>query len=372
MKRRFGALSLAVSAALVLGQRAEASSHDVETELLRDGPDAQDKCPSTCSTQNEYWTGQWRTALPEKASSCQCAQPPFEHLVIDAGSSGTRLLLYEVARGPQGCQLTPPKAQEQKKDSTLGALADMDVKMAEQELGERITALAPTRVVLLGTGGFRQKGMQGERKMRELRERLARHVQQVEIISGKTEGELAWLATQPTAEKAPFSILEIGGVSVQFATGEPSGDIQSVSDDAVGINVLSEEMGKDKANCLKEEESFTRCMAAIGQRLESSQLARKTSKLLPEGQHRPVYIIGKELDALFQPGKELSRALLEGIGKKWCKDSRTGDDKAKASCFKMAYLSALLKAVKAGSIRKGADSWTRAAAVNADYFPNCR
>jgi hypothetical protein len=371
MKRRFGALSLAVAATLFFGQQAEASSHDVETGLLRDDADAQDKCPSACSTQSEYWTGQWRTAVPEKTSNCHCALPPFEHLVIDAGSSGTRLLRYEVVRGPQGCQVTPSKKQEQTKDSTLSALADMDVKMAEQELGERIAALAPTRVVLLGTGGFRQKGMQGERKMRELRGRLSRHVQQVEIISGKTEGELAWLATRP-AENNPFSILEIGGVSVQFATGETSGDVQSVSDDAVGIHVLSAEMGKDKANCLKEEENFTRCMAAVGQRLESSRLAHKTSKLLPEGKHRPVYIIGKELDALFQPGKELSQASLEGSGKKLCKDARAGDDKAKARCFNMAYLSALLKVVKAESIRKGADSWTRAAAVHADYFPNCR
>jgi hypothetical protein len=43
MKRRFGALSLAVAATLFFGQRAEASSHDVETGLLRDDADAQDK-----------------------------------------------------------------------------------------------------------------------------------------------------------------------------------------------------------------------------------------------------------------------------------------------------------------------------------------
>ncbi|MFY0577041.1 hypothetical protein ACN28S_24450 [Cystobacter fuscus] len=161
-------------------------------------------------------------------------------------------------------------------------------------------------------------------------------------------------------------------MSVQFATGETSGDVQSVSDDAVGIHVLSAELGTDKANCLKEEENFTRCMAAVGQRLESSQFVRKTARLLPEGKRRPVYIIGKELDALFQPGKELSPANLEGIGKKSCKEARAGDDKAKARCFNLAYLSALLKAVKTESIRKGADSWTRAAAVHADYFPNCR
>ncbi|MFY0577040.1 mannan-binding protein [Cystobacter fuscus] len=86
MKRRFGALSLAVAATLFFGQRAGASSHDVEAGLLRDDADAQDKCPAACSTQSEYWTGQWRTAAPEKTSSCHCALP------LSSTSSSTRAL----------------------------------------------------------------------------------------------------------------------------------------------------------------------------------------------------------------------------------------------------------------------------------------
>jgi hypothetical protein len=44
----------------------------VEAGPIWDGADANNKCPSTCSANSGFWTGQWWTTIPGQMSVCQC------------------------------------------------------------------------------------------------------------------------------------------------------------------------------------------------------------------------------------------------------------------------------------------------------------
>ncbi|WNG18361.1 mannan-binding protein [Cystobacter fuscus] len=374
MKKQIGMMALAMSAMLFFGPQAEADSPNTEAGNHRDdveaGPiygdtAAPGKCPQTCSNNSRYWTGHWRTTVKNEMSVCRCATPPFKHLVIDAGSSGTRFLLYNVERGPRGCQvslssdLSPNKGPIEEE-----GLAEMDVNEAEKMLKAKLEELGEplTRVVLLGTGGFRQKGVLGSEKMQELSGRLAQRIDHMAIISGDTEGMLAWKATKSTMNLPvqPFSILEIGGVSVQFATGSMDSDFTSISDE-VGFNVIAKKM----KNCLENEDPFTNCEAAISRRLKDSRLLEVGGRF-PEGKPRPVYMIGPESAKLFNKKAKLRPADLAKMGKGTCRQEKD------RKCLGMAHLSAVMKALKVESIQKGAESWAEGAAVNSEYFPNCK
>jgi hypothetical protein len=167
------------------------------------------------------------------APACAAERPAYVG-VIDAGSSGSRLFVYQQGADPRSIEDVvelsnaaqplaahagdPAQAGEKAIGQLIGAL--------DRELGERGIAKADMEVHLLATAGMRLLPAPAAQAIqasvtRTLRERGYKPGR-VETISGEMEGFYAWLDVnvllgQLEPGKTPVGIVEIGGASVQAA-----------------------------------------------------------------------------------------------------------------------------------------------------------
>lgn len=232
-------------------------------------------------------------------------QHSSSHLVIDAGSTGTRFLLYEVRHEPRGCIATRkelPKEEDSGR-ANEGGLAQMcangtavDWLKAHLPSGFRGP---PEHVVLLGTGGFRNLRSQGNDTFQQcwtdMTTRLKDRIGRMDVLTGEQEGRFAWMAMEQWLTEPPkkgFSILEMGGVSVQFATGVSRPDIISKSKDGVGFKQIRKKLddGSNKS-CQSGEDSpenFVNSRDAVETLLRDSAFMEEVKGLPPEVAERPV------------------------------------------------------------------------------------
>ncbi|TXH26771.1 MAG: hypothetical protein E6Q99_04155 [Elusimicrobia bacterium] len=192
------------------------------------------------------------------------------HLVVDLGSSGTRLCLYRLGRSSPGlgcklhsdrpvCSRVPGGLAKQTRGhrpERIAALVDAPLRQAWQLLGDAQAGGDPIlrsqvqTAVALGTGGFRDRATgqpQTRPEWRQLFLEVERFLKQEAglasvvawPITGQEEGRLAWLGlTQSTNPPREFAALEAGGATVQLAVGSRASSPPTV-------DVASDPLGQD-------------------------------------------------------------------------------------------------------------------------------
>ena len=156
--------------------------------------------------------------------------------IIDAGSSGTRIYLYEVTTKPQEKLPHLQSIFEYKLTPGLSDLINTPDQAKQQvkvllDLARCSLAKTPNAakvpVHLLATAGLRLKNQQ---KVQQMFDAIQQHVAQdthfdfkkAMVLSGRYEGLYAWLATNYLSNrfanpKEQFALIEMGGASLQVA-----------------------------------------------------------------------------------------------------------------------------------------------------------
>ena len=314
------------------------------------------------------------------------------HLVIDAGSSGTRFCLYSIqAEAPGSCKANPVDALETCiKVPAPNGLADLNhagrLRVLEQglKLARARAGRALDGVVLLGTGGFRRLSSIQRRSAQTSIEQILTSLApggSLRIISGPEEGELAWHSVLLRTGVPRFTTLETGGATVQIAGKGPKG-IQAASF-PLGQNAAFREASvlPGFSACLagpeKKADSFLQCRGLV--RAVLGPIAALASA--PWSRAEPLFGLGSSWDAIFSmAGREsLTLADIDVLGNKMCTLSIEGTvssgiplDFASRTCFLISVQRETLAATGHLRIRRGYESWPRGAAASGQYFRLCR
>lgn len=173
----------------------------------------------TASNDNTSKGGQPSLALPQKIA------------VIDAGSTGSRLKVYEIKADSSIQRLFPTNAEE-KARSKGGALSDVanhpdSVRKYLEQMTSQCTLSTGDTIPLyvLATAGMRHQDQDKANgvysKMASIAESMnGFKLQQAMTISGRYEGLYAWIAANYANRSltvSPVGTFEIGGMSMQVA-----------------------------------------------------------------------------------------------------------------------------------------------------------
>lgn len=305
------------------------------------------------------------------------------HMVLDAGSSGTRVCLFGVTASSGrcrafdttfGCKDVP--AQGGLADQGAGAKATVEkaLSMVSAPDLRRVQAAA-----LLGTGGFRRiPEYQQKAVLASAGEAFQNTSFQgtLKVLSGEDEGRLAWIALGERIGSDEHAIVEIGGATVQIAAGK-RGSVRAVSTKD-GLNDSAKKL-TDDSPCFGARGSA--CSTDIKTKIfASSALGGFASSLSPAEKALPLYGLGAPWNAVFARAKtsELSAADLAKQTEEVCSLSvdtlkaSMPEEHAKRACYLHSYALELLKITGAQRIRQGKESWPRGAAVSKQYFPACQ
>ena len=322
------------------------------------------------------------------------------HLVIDAGSTGTRFCLFAIERDAHGDCRAPHSGSIDAPElvpATVPArngLADLDAAAALAVVAEGLariptaTAARITGAALLGTGGFRRQSPASQTAMLDaLRAQFAVgagasvRLDRIEVLSGEMEGVLAWRAARELGAHEPFAILEIGGSTVQYA--DPAGSTSA----PIGLTAATGALVRAgrAADCRVDDDrgpSFARCRAAIaaGPTAGGGALKPPAGDADSSGAPPRLYGLGAPWAAAFAiAGRDrLGAAELAALGEQRC-PLGAGEMRAligerwspRLVCLLLAYQSVLLESLGAADISRTGESWPRGAAVSGEIFPTC-
>lgn len=324
------------------------------------------------------------------------------HLVIDAGSSGTRFCMYGIIFSKTENHSNFCKSLDILKNQNScfeikapNGIADLDEKEAKQVIQKGIETI-PNEIrgrikksVLLGTGGFRKKSVEEQqKKLSSVSKTLLQYGidSTAKVISGEEEGILSWLSVNDVLGDSGHAIIETGGATIQVAYGK-SPNVRSISL-PVGLNdsfkklSLTPEMQFCYGEINSNKKSFQKCKELILAKVfASNKLHNFMGKLSPVEKKLSLYGMGTPWISVFTIAKknEITEVELETMGNKICSQKATdlksfGINKkyAKKACFLFAYQSAFLTVTKTNKIINGNESWSRGASVAKEYFSECR
>ncbi|MBL9009060.1 MAG: hypothetical protein JNJ46_32665 [Myxococcales bacterium] len=203
------------------------------------------------------------------------------HLVIDLGSSGTRMCLYRIDRSVKGgaCKLSGErpvcsrvsgglaKLTRGHRGNRIAALVEAPLRRAWELLGDAQAGGDPElrsqvrSAVALGTGGFRDRstGLPLNRpEWRLLFSEVERFLKQEASlthavawpITGEEEGRLAWLGLAQTPQQpTEFAAIEAGGATIQLAVGSTVGprNVVEVASDPLGQDAVFERFAEGRS-----------------------------------------------------------------------------------------------------------------------------
>lgn len=305
------------------------------------------------------------------------------HLVLDAGSSGTRICLFGVAAADGrchaydttfGCKDVPASGGLADQGPAAKSTVEKALRLLTADELRRVQAAA-----LLGTGGFRrlpeaqQKSVLGYAGEAFQSTRFAGTLK---VLSGEDEGLLAWAALGERTGSDEHAIVEIGGATVQIAAGR-RGSVRAISTKD-GMNDAAR-MLTDKSPCFTTRGSA--CREEVRSKIfSSSALGGFYSSLSPEHKNLPLFGLGAPWNAVFARAKstELTAEDLQKQTADVCAQSVESlkasmpEEHAKRACYLHSYTLELLKLIGSPRIRQGGESWPRGAAISGQYFPMCR
>ncbi|MBL8021931.1 MAG: hypothetical protein JNM27_19810 [Leptospirales bacterium] len=305
-------------------------------------------------------------------------------MIFDAGSSGTRVCLFTVSRTDR-CRASDSEfgCKDIKADN---GLADLGPAGAEQVVRRGLAMLDEssrkriTGAALLGTGGFRRVSVPAQQAVLQQTGTvfLAQSYPAVmRVITGDEEGRLAWLSVRERLSSNAHTIVEIGGATVQIATGKDK-QIRSISTPD-GMNDAAKKLKADSA-CFKPG-NLEGCRKEIVQAVfAGSALRAFAAGMTAEEKSRPLYGLGAPWNAIFKTaGKtEISTDVLLAQAQSTCNKSVAElsrdmpEAHAKRACYLHAYAAELLAVTGQSKISQGYESWPRGAAVAGEYFDDCK
>ncbi|HMZ37028.1 MAG TPA: hypothetical protein PLD60_10310 [Leptospiraceae bacterium] len=308
-------------------------------------------------------------------------------MVIDAGSSGTRICLYGIRTEGNECHAVDTDFACKDVPAENG-LADIGPERAEQTVNAALQMVEPqsSRIkgaVLLGTGGFRRATQDRQTTvMRAAGSALLTkgYPAVLKVIPGEEEGRLAWYSIAETTGSKAHATLEIGGATVQMAVGIGK-NVRAVST-SDGMNDSLKKLG-DASACLRPgtKESHEVCVTEIRDRIFlNSRLSDFAMNLSREEKVLPLYGLGAPWNAVFKrSGKqELTLKEIEQNAQEICSKSveelarSIPLEYAKRSCYLHSYASELLRITGQTRIKRGSESWPRGASIAKEYFSDCR
>ena len=346
------------------------------------------------------------------------------HLVIDAGSSGTRLCLFPIRKtcpdpdGPCRCS-APPVAPGDLSDAeprrvceaipSAGGLAGMSPAAAAAVLAEALTDRIPAplrnriqNAALLGTGGFRQiSSPERHAILQRLSEQLRLSLPTAEpppaarTLSGADEGRLAWLAMREIHGSDNHAVLETGGASVQFAVAIPVAEASAPgSNDTDRVRSLSLPLGMNSAfqrlqndaqlpacfpfGAEDAQTDFDRCRKLIRRAVFSANAVAELKAMSSPAADGVLFGLGSSWKAIFA-GMQISQTSLSNLqrfGRRVCAARKLTEQERSSKylqrrCYLYAYQRVLLEETGFREIRRGRESWARGAAISEEFFPAC-
>lgn len=201
---------------------------------------------------------------------CTYTYPDSHIIVIDAGSSGSRIYIYRVTDGIyEGLPFVTSVAEPLKVEPGISQLDESPVqvlnglgqlmKYAQNHIDKDLWASTPLH--LMATAGMRLETADQQRESMEMISTFLRkspfHFQEATIISGQYEGLYAWIAINYLddvfdPDQGRESMLEMGGASTQYAYLTDSTDTSAISRTYRGedYHILAKSylrMGQDQA-----------------------------------------------------------------------------------------------------------------------------
>lgn len=302
------------------------------------------------------------------------------HLVIDAGSSGTRFCLYRMqftTASTNSCTVRSGNCQSIPANHGLADLPPDQARAVLQRGFQTLTVEQKRRILhvsLLGTGGFRKLSKSAQQARLQA---LAQFIFEtgypatVRILSGEEEALLAWRSLRP-AGRADYAIVETGGASVQVVTEDIEKRRQALSF-PVGMNETRKRLpAKTACFAPPSAERFRRCRTELRPLLVSLQRVRVTET--------NAYGLGTPYRAIFHQlqGDDLQRSDIDEAGERLCADTaeelyrRIEPEHRSKACYLYAYHSVQMELLGLAQIKRATGSWPQGAAVSPDYFPACR
>lgn len=321
------------------------------------------------------------------------------HLVVDAGSSGTRFCPFEIKDAP-ACDVYTTEVKCIKPDAPDG-LADLSteeirnviqtgLKSIEQGKKDRIIQIS-----VLGTGGFRRHSANRQKQQIQAIAGILQktnHAATVKVITGNQEAEYAWRSVGLKTGSGDYIIIETGGATVQMAgPGTGSGELRSISI-AAGMNVTSESIkslpafadceGEAPAGGYDEQKGKDRFSACYETIMNHSNEFKKLSTFINTIKNDgKVYALGAPWDAIFSMHGDdsLESEELRQLGEKACASDKdtlismgVHPKFTDSNCYLLSYHYAQIKTVKAEEIYSSKGSWPAGAAVSGDVLGLCR
>ena len=305
--------------------------------------------------------------------------PESVHLIIDAGSSGTRFCAYEV-QVADGCINETPDLQcfVAGAEKGLADQSDAEIRATLHAGFARLQGVQIQRAVLLGTGGFRKLATwQQKRQMEFIKNDLAEYTPNAtaEVISGEMEGRLSWLSMRSILRSDNHSILETGGATIQWADG--SGTALSIPAGLNDFHILSGPPASCRDDAIPEKDRFARCAEGLQRTLRSQKWY---SQFFASHDKGTVYVLGSAWRSIFsiRGDHRITIDELKDQGSRVCASSLDAVNAmgvpskfSARSCYLHAYQWTLLSELQITEVHMGNGSWPPGAAVSPDYFAEC-
>lgn len=299
------------------------------------------------------------------------------HLVIDAGSSGTRFCPYRISEQCIHLDLSQNCFSIQ----ASGGLADLnpsEIRQVMQSGFAQLQGMDIEKTVVLGTGGFRRLPSHLQAQKLNLVASTTREFfepSEARILTGEQEAQLAYLAMVAFRDgKRDHVILETGGATVQLA-----GQGLKPRSVPAGLNAIRELSGPPhacKENTAPSADRFLECTQALKRILKSRPWY---SSFFAGQKPESVYTLGSSWKSIYALAgdSELTLEELKKQGIRICNsstseivDAGVPEQFAPASCYLHSYQYALTSELQIGSLKAGEGSWPPGAAIS-EYFSGC-
>lgn len=320
----------------------------------------------------------------------------FYHLIIDAGSSGTRFCPYQVLWIQNQCSLknlSDPCISIASKNGLANLPKEEIHKTLDKGFDSIFSKYKSIHYIsLLGTGGFRKLNSEERKeKLHYISEYFLKIpiTSNIKLITGEEEAYFAWKSIEALYSTTTHNIIETGGATIQIAYRDSEKKFHLISV-PLGMNTSYEHLIRFKEfeeNCKYGSSSkldssmFLFCMNFVKNKIFSeSNLINFIKEHNYNLARNKTYSSGTPWYTIFTltKTKELTKDQIKQNGEIYC--SKTKEELQKEGidsyyseriCYLFYYHLAQLESIGIYNVYKGSQSWTLGAAVSQKSIPYC-